>query len=150
FTNVVTGSNVGATNEVGEPNHFATSPGGRRSVWLSWLAPVSGTATMDTFGSAFDTVLSIYTNTPPESPTVTNLVRVASNDDDTASVSLQTKVKFTAIAGVTYQIAVDGYSYAANNFGSITFHMSLANPLPVIDTQPVSQTVNAGVNVTFS
>jgi hypothetical protein len=150
FTNFITGSNAGATNEVGEPNHFATSPGGRRSVWLSWIAPASGTATMDTFGSAFDTVLAVYTNNPPGSPTVANLVRVTSNDDDSASGTLQSKVQFAAIAGVTYQIAVDGYSYAANNFGNISFHMNLPNPLPVITTQPASQTVNAGVNVTFS
>ena len=40
---VVTGSSVGATRETSEPYH-AGYPGGA-SVWWSWRAPFSGTAT---------------------------------------------------------------------------------------------------------
>jgi hypothetical protein len=105
---------------------------------------------MDTFGSAFDTVLAVYTNNPPGSPTVSNLVRVANNDDDSASGTLQSKLQFTAIAGVTYQIAVDGYSFSANDFGRITFHMNLVRVRPGITAQPLSRIVNPGDGVTFS
>ncbi|MFM8337380.1 MAG: PPC domain-containing protein, partial [Opitutaceae bacterium] len=57
----VAGSNVGATEEAGEPDH-AGNPGGR-SVWWSWTAPGAGIATISTAGSSFNTVLAVYTGT---------------------------------------------------------------------------------------
>src|SRR5216110_2970325 len=54
----VTGSNVGATREPGEPNHAHLAGG--RSVWWSWTPPRDGTVVIDTIGSAFDTVLAVY------------------------------------------------------------------------------------------
>jgi hypothetical protein len=43
---------------------------------------------------------------------------------------------------------VDGF--ASNAFGAIAFHMSIPNPYPVFVTQPLSQVVNQGANVTFT
>ena len=48
-----TGSNVAATAQPGEPTHAGV--GGGSSVWWRWEAPQSGTATLSTFGSDFDT-----------------------------------------------------------------------------------------------
>jgi hypothetical protein len=79
--------------------------------------------------------------------TVSNLVKIASNDDSSQDVT-QSRVTFNAINGVTYQIAVDGF--AANAFGSISFHLSIPNPYPVFVTQPLSQVVDEGANVTFT
>ncbi|HWN94819.1 MAG TPA: lamin tail domain-containing protein, partial [Methylomirabilota bacterium] len=53
YTNFKTASNVGATKEQGEPNHYAPNSGGR-SVWLSWIAPGSGVVTIDLVGSSYD------------------------------------------------------------------------------------------------
>ena len=47
------------------------------------------------------------------------LTEVASNDD--ADGGLQSKVDFTADAGTTYRIAVDGYN---GETGNITLHLS--------------------------
>ena len=94
----VTGTNVGANKQTGEPNH-AGLPGGK-SVWYRWTAPAAGAVSFDTFGSGFDTVLAVYTGT-----TVGALTPVASNND---SGGPQSKVTFTAAAGVIYRIAVDG------------------------------------------
>ena len=105
----VTGTNVGANKEAGEPNH-AGLPGGK-SVWYRWTAPAAGAVTFDTFGSTFDTVLGVYTGT-----TVGALTPVTSNND---SGGLQSKVTFTATAGVTYRLAVDGNGAAS---GAITIH----------------------------
>src|SRR5438552_1669252 len=54
-----TGTTVAATKEAGEPNH-AGNPGGH-SIWWSWTAPATGDVTIDTAGSAFDTLLGVYT-----------------------------------------------------------------------------------------
>src|SRR5207253_1859938 len=97
----VSGTNVSATKEAGEPNH-ADNTGGT-SVWWTWTAPASGSITISTAGSNFDTTLGVYTGA-----SVSDLTVVASNDD---AAGVQTSlVTFDAVAGVTYQIAVDGYN----------------------------------------
>ena len=57
----VTGSNVDATKELGERNHAANADG--HSVWYRWIAPYSGSVTISTLGSPFDTLLAAYTGT---------------------------------------------------------------------------------------
>src|SRR2546430_2987920 len=44
------GFSYGATRETNEPIHAAQ---GGASVWFAWIAPDSGTAVFDTFGSSF-------------------------------------------------------------------------------------------------
>ncbi len=82
---VTQGANVGATKEASEPGHAGSK--GTKSIWFSWTAPSTGTATFATAGSNFDTVLAIYTGTA-----VGALTQVAANDnagngDHTSSVS---------------------------------------------------------------
>jgi hypothetical protein len=105
----VTATNILATKEPGEPDH-AHNAGGR-SVWWSWTPPTNGTAIITTAGSSFDTVLAVYTGS-----TVSNLTTIASNDDDTSDQRnplATSRVKFAALAGVFYQIAVDGFDGAS-------------------------------------
>lgn len=97
------GSNVGATKEVGEPNH--TSSGGA-SVWYRWTAPSNGTMTMSTCGSSFDTLLAVYTGA-----TLGALTTAASNDDG-CGLNSGSIVSFAVTAGRTYRIAVDGFATA--------------------------------------
>ena len=93
-----------ATKESGEPNH-AGNPGGK-SVWYRWTPTRGGTATIDTVGSNFDTILGVYTGAA-----VNALTTIASNDDDPAiGVGVTSTVTFTAVAGTTYRVAVDGYN----------------------------------------
>src|SRR6185503_2837078 len=75
------------------------------------------------------------------------LTKIVSNDDANQDVT-QSRVTFNATNGVTYQIAVDGF--ASNAFGAIVFHMNIPNPYPFFVTQPLSQVVNQGANVTFT
>ncbi|NET04418.1 MAG: calcium-binding protein [Symploca sp. SIO2B6] len=107
------GSNVGFTGEPGEPNHAGISPP-LNSAWWSWRAPASGVVTIDTFGSNYDTSLAVYTGSA-----LNNLSEIASNDD---SNSFQSEVSFTATAGTTYQIAVDGFS---SSTGQIDLNLEL-------------------------
>jgi virginiamycin B lyase len=94
-----TGTSVGATKEVGEPDHVG-NPGGS-SVWFAWTAPVTGTVTFDTIGSTFDTLLAAYTGSA-----VNALTQTAANDD---ASGVQSRISFTAVAGTTYRLAIDGY-----------------------------------------
>jgi hypothetical protein len=117
----VTGSTVGFTKEVGEPNHAGNAGG--HSAWFNWTAPFSGICTIDTFGSLFtpsnDTLLAIYTGA-----TVSTLTVVAENDDSIAPYSLRSYISFVAVSGTTYRIAVDGYNAAE---GSVVLNMVLAD-----------------------
>jgi hypothetical protein len=99
------GSNVGATKEPGEPAHAGNAGG--RSIWFRWTAQKTGTVTFSTSGSSFDTTLGVYRGS-----SVSALSRVASNDDWNG---LTSRVSFSATAGVTYWIAVDGYSGASGS-----------------------------------
>lgn len=111
-TNVsVTGGNVNATAQTGEPNHAGNAAS--KSVWWTWTAPVSGVVTLDTIGSGFDTVLAAYTGS-----TVTNLTGLASDDDGGGNRT--SRVTFNAVAGTAYRFVVDGY---AGLSGSINLNL---------------------------
>lgn len=100
----VTGSNVGATKETGEPNVLGVSGG--KSVWWTWTAPASGTVTLSTAGSSFDTTLGVYRGTA-----VNGLTLVKANDDENVNGGVYTsKLSFSAVKGQVYQILVDGYN----------------------------------------
>lgn len=108
----VTGTNVDSSGEPGEPSHGGSIPD--RTVWWAWTAPASGEITIDTIGSNFDTTLGVYTGSA-----VNSLSTIASNDD---TIDLISQVTFTATAGTTYQIAVDGFGASE---GSIDLNLTL-------------------------
>jgi hypothetical protein len=107
------GTNAGATKESGEPNHAGDRGG--RSVWYSWTAPFSGPALFTTAGSDFDTLLAVYTGA-----NLNALTPAANNDDspypDNLGHTLTSSLTFSAVAGTTYMIAVDGSGGRFGNF----------------------------------
>jgi subtilisin family serine protease len=133
-------TNVGATGERGEPNHAGVSLP-LASVWYRWLAPLSGPATVDTFGSDFDTTLAVYTGN-----TMAGLVEVAANDDDRG---LQSRVTFNGVAGTTYAIAVDGVGGAQ---GNIELNVSSAQAYPEITVEQPAGTdlTNGAATIEFA
>ena len=96
-------NNEEASRESGEPSHHYSRNRGGKSLWFSWTAQMSGQAEINTVGSEFDTILAVYTGN-----NLGSLQRVASDDD--AGGNLTSLVTFSATAGATYQIAVDGYA----------------------------------------
>jgi hypothetical protein len=102
----VVATNVGMSKEPGEPNH-AGNPGGK-SIWWRWTAPSAGSVTITTAGSAFNTLLGVYTG-----PTVSNLTWIAS-DNNSGGTTNRSIVHFNAVSGTTYNIAVDGYNGASS------------------------------------
>jgi hypothetical protein len=135
------GSNVGATSQLGEPRH-AGKVGGK-SIWYSWVAPATGIATFETAGSSFDTLLAVYIGTD-----IATLTPIAADEDDGGFLS--SRVRFNAVAGAEYQIVVDGYAGGQGTY-TICWTLDAAPlPLPVIVTQPGSQTVRETQPATFS
>ncbi len=117
----VSGSNIGATREAGEPNVRSVSGG--KSVWWTWTAPSNGTTVITTAGSSFDTTLGVYRGN-----TVNSLTSVATNDDESRSV-FTSRVSFNAVAGQAYQILVDGYQGAAGEI-KLALNHSATRQLP--------------------
>ena len=116
-----TGYNSGASKEAGEPNHAGNTGGA--SVWWRWVAPASGQYTLSTQGSSFDTLLAVYTGS-----SVSGLTTVASNDNGAVG-GVTSLLTFSANAGTTYRIAVDGAGGAA---GSIVLTLNPINTSSVI------------------
>jgi hypothetical protein len=94
----VLANNVTATKESGEPNHAGLNGGA--SVWWKWLCPSTGTYSINLNGSTFGTAIAVYTGTAVN--TLTPIVSAAASDDNSSAY-----VNFSALAGTTYQIAVD-------------------------------------------
>lgn len=95
----------------GEPAHAGQGP--FKSVWWRFVAPGNGYFRADTHGTAWDTVMGVYTGAQ-----VNALTPIASCDDDAywpdSSISIYMR------AGVTYAVAVAGcYS---TEFGDVILH----------------------------
>ncbi len=88
-----------ATREPGEPAH-AGNPGGR-SVWFRWIAPRSGSMTIDTAGSRFDTLLAAYTG-----ESLGTLI--PAGQQAAPSGTGFSRVTFNVSAGTVCSVAVDG------------------------------------------
>ncbi|WP_269525997.1 S8 family serine peptidase [Coraliomargarita parva] len=100
-TTQASGSNILASLEADEP--LNPDVAGGKTVWWEWTAATTGTATITTEGSAYDTTLAIY-----DGDALASLSLIAENDDQNL-FSLQSAVSFPAVAGQAYLIQVDGY-----------------------------------------
>jgi serine protease len=132
----ITATSVMATREAGEPAH-GPAPGGR-SIWFRWTAPAGGPVQFDTFGSEFDTVLGVYTGSG-----ISSLTPVAFNDD--AAGTQWSRVVFTAVAGTSYAVAVDGGYGIPRGTASLTWGTPTAT-----DLTPPETTIDSGPSGTMS
>jgi outer membrane protein assembly factor BamB len=96
---LVRSSNVGATAEPGEPAILNFAPAA--SLWWEWTPATTAPVRLSTTGSGYDTLVAVYRGT-----SLGDLSLVAGNDDDGGVTT--SRLEFTAQAGVTYQIKVDG------------------------------------------
>lgn len=90
-----------ATRESGEPNHAGLVGG--KSLWWKWMAVASGTISLSTEGSTFDTTLAVYTGSD-----LSKLSCVANNDND--GIEVTSKLAVAVEKGKTYYLAVDGFN----------------------------------------
>lgn len=86
-----TGTNIGATTD------GSSSCGGGGDVWWRYTSPITGTISVDTCGSDFDTVVSVFDDCGG--------TELACNDD---GCGLQSSLEFSATEGATYLVRVGG------------------------------------------
>jgi hypothetical protein len=102
-----------ATKQAGEPDH-AGDPGGH-SVWFSWTPSSSGRVAVSacSYYGDLDPVAAVYTGTAIDSlaPVVS-----AAADPPGKCGPHDTKAQFSAVAGTTYRIAVDGKGGSVGGF----------------------------------
>jgi uncharacterized delta-60 repeat protein len=140
LSGTLSGNNTGATLETGEPNFINADDyaGVDKSVWYQWTAPSNGVVAFDTFGSSFDTVLAVY-GSVSNAPDFGNLV--AANDDYITYLIVASRVTFTAVAGTTYYISVNGNSYPAPGYtDSGSFVLDWNETVPTIPSGTFSFT----------
>lgn len=113
-----TGWNYNASLETAEPTILGL-PGGH-SVWWRWTPALSGRLQISSAGSAFDTLLAVYTGN-----TVGGLVQRAANDDDGDGVGGTSSVALDVTAGTAYAIQVDGKGGAR---GAVNLSLNWALP----------------------
>lgn len=128
-------SNLYATRQVGEPLHSGIKDEksqGRKSIWYSWVAPVSGPVTVTCRGDGFYPLPDVYTGDSVS--TLTNVPRRTLSFVPTNTISTLT---FTAIAFRSYALAVDGFE---GRSGAITVDLATEFSPP---TAELFSTVNA-------
>jgi hypothetical protein len=104
------GSTVDATESPDDPAPaLGSTCGGGNTVWYSFTPATDVNVFIDTFGSAYDTTLGVYTGGPG------TFSEVACNDD---AGSLQSQVQINALAGVTYGVVIGTCCGAGNIYGS--------------------------------
>jgi hypothetical protein len=111
-TKTLSTTNTGATLETGEEliRESDSGPWGA-SIWFMMTPSTAGFVEMNTLGSAFDTILAVYTFT--DSNSYQGATQIAYNDDD--GESLQSSVAFKADGTSTYYIVVGGFSDRSGN-----------------------------------
>jgi hypothetical protein len=122
LSSTLTGTNVDATTEAGEPAPSVTGTGPYETVWWKFRAPPNAaSAFVDTRDSppGFDTVLGIYTGSA-----VNALTEIASNDD---YYSVQSATLFPVTPATTYYEQVDDYGGGFPD--AISIHLAIS-PCP--------------------
>jgi hypothetical protein len=99
----VKGNVTGATNQRGEPRHADSLA--KRSVWYRLTSKRKVTVLLGTCKSNFDSVVAVYSGRR-----LRGLREVDFNNDGCGRSGAGSRVSFTARPGVTYRIAVVGFT----------------------------------------
>ncbi|HEY0426749.1 MAG TPA: VCBS repeat-containing protein [Pyrinomonadaceae bacterium] len=98
-------NNVGATREVGEPDHFNNTDPGAKSVWYKWT-PTSLFSVQIEVTENFNSLLTVYSTTS-NNPGFGDLTRVGTRGDFQETGGTQVHVRFFPQTGKTYYIVID-------------------------------------------
>jgi hypothetical protein len=115
-----------ATSAATDPGYCFDPSLGRdpATVWYSYTATTSGPLGATTFGSDYDTTLYIGTLKG------SRLQVIACGDD---SRTLQSAVRFDAVAGQTYLFMVGTSPFAGVNGGNLVFNLNVGLVAQVVD-----------------
>jgi subtilase family serine protease len=152
FTSTV--DNSAATTETTDPTPICalTAPAPStnprtKTVWWTLTAASSGSVTLSTIGSVYDTTLSVWTGAPG------SLTNVACNDDVSSGQYTQSLLAFSATAGTKYYIMIAPFgppdSLADQAGGKTILNVSNGNP-SFLSASPSSMSVAAGASASFT
>ena len=144
-----------ATNETTDPTPTCASSsqtlGKSNSIWYKFAAPASGNVLLDTNGSNYDTVLSVWTGSAGSLAAVPN----GCNDDIQPGVVTTSQVSFNATGGTTYSIMVSSFgppqvNPVALGGKSVLNFQFVPPPFTLTPQAPTSVTVTAGSAATYT
>jgi hypothetical protein len=104
----VTGTNVNATLESGEPTTVVGDAVGA-SVWYSYAAPADGVLTVDNCESSFNSLIAVYTGA------AVNALTSRAEGSNNGCAAGRAKAVVSVAAGTVYKIAVTGFQGATGN-----------------------------------
>jgi hypothetical protein len=140
---VVKGDSSQAKSERDEP----VALGGGKTMWLEITPRDSGIMTVRTRGSAFDTLLSVFSGKDFSD------MKLVTQDDDRGGC-YTSELQFNAIRGEPYQIQVDGIGGGGTGKGgpfTLSWNLEVtAAKIPVIVSNAQPQAVVAGSDAFFS
>jgi len=163
FTDVQDSS--GATTESADPTppcarQFTSAQGNTgghpngvyNTIWYSFTPIVSAGLNVDTIGSSYDTVLSVWTGSAG------SLTNIACNDDIVAGVNIQSQLSNVSLtAGTTYYIMVSAFGPPDPNpialGGATVFHFSFnggLTPAPTITSISPTSAKSGDPNFTIT
>ena len=107
--------------------------GHAQTVWFAFTPTLNMRIEANTFGSNYDTTLSVYTGSRG------SLTQLACNDDSGSSSGfLQSRIRFDAVAGTTYYFMVSSFSFFPVSNANLVFNL-LPAPPPLSITPSVFQ-----------
>jgi hypothetical protein len=112
-------NSFGSSTEVGEPGFCGVLGGASR--WFTYTAPASGTLTVSTDGSDFNTVLGVFTGPGLDFETLV----LATCDNDGGADGKDSLARLEVTQGTTYFVAVDGVGGVT---GTVKLSYTLAVP----------------------
>jgi hypothetical protein len=123
----IAGTNYNATRQAGEPEHYAASLPGEKSVWYKWK-PNGNFATRVELTENYNSVLAVYSaNT--ETPTFAQLTELRQSYDAFAYNGTRYRAEFFAQSNKYYFIAVAG-NHIGNSITAGNFQLKIApNPI---------------------
>jgi hypothetical protein len=136
-----------ATSDPQEPLHCAVSR--TATYWLAYEAPTNGVVTLDTVGSAYDTVLAVYSYSAP----LTSYAQLVPVDCDTGSAgngasrvvfNVQTKAQYAFVVAA----ATAAHSIAHLNY-ALTPKTAPTQPVLNLQSPGALPTTNGAFIVTF-
>lgn len=143
---VATGHHLGATTEPGEPRvdggYISEPDNNFRSVWWKWTAPAGGEVSVDTLGSESLNVIGVFTGGAVDALAALTPVPKSGGNPFNGDADRRARdgnnrgpALFTAVAGTTYYISVQGSGYIVPSSGPIM--LTLVGP-PAIPFAPAN------------
>ena len=140
------GTTDGATQQTGEPN-TAWSSTTNHSVWFAYQAAATGQVAFNTYGSGFDTTLTVWSTSGDTS--FGALALVTENDD--SPYDLASEVNFSVTAGLTYYIELDGFGGQSGNYVLASGSLN-PDPTPTVwsvQVEPTGGVLHLGQSATL-